>query len=204
LGGRIAEEIMYGAENVTTGASNDFQQCTQVASSMVTQLGMSEVIGQRYIGSGGGGGPPVSQKLKREIDGEVKRIVDLQYARGMFLLKSNRILLDRVAETLMEQEKINGDQLIMLINEVAMGGNLVNVDTAMNGHSYHREEKDDGADDDDDKNDDPSPPGFGRPKISVPTAAPRPQSIPFGVPHIFAMTDAPKQAGSNSQRGIWV
>ncbi|CAK0814503.1 unnamed protein product, partial [Prorocentrum cordatum] len=50
LGGRIAEEIINGKDNVTTGASNDFQQCTQVASAMVSQLGMSDVIGQRVVG----------------------------------------------------------------------------------------------------------------------------------------------------------
>merc|ERR1719502_324141 len=56
LGGRLAEEIVNGKDNVTTGASNDFQQCTQVAKTMVTQLGMSDVVGQRVIGESGGGG----------------------------------------------------------------------------------------------------------------------------------------------------
>merc|ERR1719389_1239003 len=57
LGGRLAEEIMNGRDNVTTGASNDFQQCTQVAEAMVKQLGMSDIVGQRVIGQDGGGGP---------------------------------------------------------------------------------------------------------------------------------------------------
>merc|ERR1719262_2070526 len=77
LGGRIAEEIINGKDNVTTGASNDFQQCTQVAKAMVSQLGMSELVGQRVVGQqesgnpfmgrdmmGGGGAPPVSQRLR--------------------------------------------------------------------------------------------------------------------------------------------
>merc|ERR1719364_459085 len=75
LGGRIAEELLNGYDNVTTGASNDFQQCTQTAQSMVMQLGMSEKVGQRAIGEqqgggggGGGGAPPVSQSTKRLID----------------------------------------------------------------------------------------------------------------------------------------
>merc|ERR1712151_655929 len=58
LGGRLAEEIINGKDNVTTGASNDFQQCTQVAQAMVTQLGMSEAVGQRIIGSNQQGGGP--------------------------------------------------------------------------------------------------------------------------------------------------
>merc|ERR1719327_2295661 len=91
LGGRIAEELINGADNVTTGASNDFQQCTQVASTMVMQLGMSEKVGQRHLGEGqggggpfmgrdfmGGGAPPISQKLKRTVDEEIKKIVDAQ------------------------------------------------------------------------------------------------------------------------------
>merc|ERR1719262_1828959 len=56
LGGRLAEEIINGKDNVTTGASNDFQQCTQVAQTMVTQLGMSEAVGQRIVGQGQQGG----------------------------------------------------------------------------------------------------------------------------------------------------
>jgi len=88
LGGRLAEEIIIGKDNVTTGASNDFQQCTQVAQAMVMQLGMSDTVGQRIVGSSGGGGgpfmgrdmmgggaPPVSQTLKQKIDAEVKRMV---------------------------------------------------------------------------------------------------------------------------------
>ena len=142
LGGRIAEELLNGRDNVTTGASNDFQQCTQVASAMVTQLGMSDVVGQRVIGGQGGGGgpfmgrdfmgggsPPVSQKLKEAVDTEVKRIVDEQYARGMFLLKSNMYLLDSLSAMLMDQEKVGGEELMKLINKVAMEGKLVDENT---------------------------------------------------------------------------
>merc|ERR1712084_161856 len=144
LGGRIAEEIINGKDNVTTGASNDFQQCTQVASAMVTQLGMSEVVGQRIVGqqqggSGpfmgrdfmGGGAPPVSQSLKVQVDAEVKRIVDAQYERGMHLLSSNMYILDGLAKELLDQEKVGGEQLIKLINEAAAQGKLVMSDQRM-------------------------------------------------------------------------
>merc|ERR1719327_1885909 len=116
LGGRIAEELVSGADNVTTGASNDFQQCTQVAQAMVMQFGMSDKVGQRAIGEGqggggpfmgrdfmGGGAPPVSQSLRQMVDAEVKRIVEVQYERGMKLLTSNMHLLDAVAGKLLEQ-----------------------------------------------------------------------------------------------------
>merc|ERR1719262_2107853 len=73
LGGRIAEELLNGYDNVTTGASNDFQQCTQVAQTMVTQLGMSDKVGQRFLGGQGeAGASPWSQALRSEVDAEMQ------------------------------------------------------------------------------------------------------------------------------------
>merc|ERR1719476_468200 len=138
LGGRLAEEIINGPDNVTTGASNDFQQCTQVATAMVAQLGMSDAVGQRIIGQQGGGGnpfmgcdmmgggaPPVSQSLRQLVDSEVRRIVDEQYRRGMELLRANMYLLDSLAELLLEREKVGGEELMKLINMAAVQGKLV-------------------------------------------------------------------------------
>ncbi|OLP73483.1 ATP-dependent zinc metalloprotease FtsH 3, partial [Symbiodinium microadriaticum] len=137
LGGRLAEEIINGKDNVTTGASNDFQQCTQVAKQMVMSLGMSPEIGQRLLGGQQGGGPfmgrdfmgqgapPMSQALKQKVDGEVKRIVDEQYQRGMKLLRDNMYLLDELAKLLMEEEKVSGEQLMKLINKAAAEGKLI-------------------------------------------------------------------------------
>lgn len=135
LGGRLAEEIINGKDNVTTGASNDFQQCTQVAKQMVMQLGMSPEIGQRMLGGQQGGpfmgrdfmgqgAPPMSQALKQKVDDEVKRIVDEQYQRGMKLLRDNMYLLDELAKMLLEQEKVSGEELIKLINKAAVDGKL--------------------------------------------------------------------------------
>ena len=127
LGGRLAEEIINGKDNVTTGASNDFQQCTQVAKQMVMSLGMSPEIGQRLLGGQQGGGPfmgrdfmgqgapPMSQALRQQVDAEVKRIVDEQYQRGMKLLRDNMYLLDELAKKLMEEEKVSGEQLMKLL-----------------------------------------------------------------------------------------
>jgi len=137
LGGRLAEEIINGKDNVTTGASNDFQQCTQVAKQMVMTLGMSPEVGQRLLGGQQGGGPfmgrdfmgqgapPMSQSLKQTVDAEVKRIVDEQYKRGMTLLRDNMYLLDELAKLLMEEEKVSGEQLMKLINKAAAEGKLV-------------------------------------------------------------------------------
>lgn len=144
LGGRLAEEIINGKDNVTTGASNDFQQCTQVAEAMIKQLGMSDVVGQRVIGQGIGGGafmgrdlmrggtqpvsraraPPVSQSLRQKIDAEVRRMVDAQYERGFNLLSSNRFLLDTLAQKLLDREKVSGRELREMVNTIAAQGKL--------------------------------------------------------------------------------
>ena len=148
LGGRLAEEIINGRDNVTTGASNDFQQCTQVAKQMVMSLGMSPEIGQRLLGGQQGGGPfmgrdfmgqgapPMSQALKQKVDAEVKRIVDEQYQRGMKLLRDNMYLLDELAKQLMAEEKVSGEQLMKLINKAAAEGKLVMGNTKMAVAAY--------------------------------------------------------------------
>lgn len=125
LGGRIAEEMLLGKANVTTGASGDFQQCTQVAKTMVMKLGMSEIIGQRSLSDDA----PLSQALRQQIDSEVKRIVDEQYARGKKLLESNEFLLRNLSNKLLAKEKVNGDELVRMIHEISSMGKLVNVDS---------------------------------------------------------------------------
>jgi len=85
LGGRLAEEIINGKDNVTTGASNDFQQCTQVAQAMVMQLGMSDTVGQRIVGSSGGGGGPF---MGRDI-WVVEHRLCLRRSSRRLMLKSN-------------------------------------------------------------------------------------------------------------------
>jgi len=160
LGGRLAEEIINGKDNVTTGASNDFQQCTQVAETMVKQLGMSDVVGQRVIGGQeggggpfmgrdfmGGGAPPVSQSLRQKIDAEVRRIVDEQYERGMKLLSSNMSLLHALAEKLMDQEKVSGEELMKLVNETAAQGKLTLAAAAYTGELAPSESEDRSDDD---------------------------------------------------------
>ena len=118
LGGRIAEEIINGKDQVTTGASNDFQQCTNTAKMMVEQMGMSDVIGPRNVqppqGSmyGGQSGGMQGSVIKERIDQEIDRILNEQYERGMKLLTDNRDVLDAIAKILIEEEKIDGKQLL--------------------------------------------------------------------------------------------
>lgn len=124
LGGRIAEEIINGKDQVTTGASNDFQQCTNTAKMMVEQMGMSDVIGPRNVQPPGGsmyGGQTGSVQgsvIKEKVDKEIDRILDEQYQRGMKLLTENRDVLDEIAKYLIEEEKIDGKQLLQLIKNI--------------------------------------------------------------------------------------
>jgi cell division protease FtsH len=114
LGGRAAEEIVFNM--VTTGPSDDLRQVTNVARLMVTQYGMSERLGPRTFGNGGGqvflgreiyGERDYSEQYAEEIDNEVKRIIQVQYQRARNTLLENRDKLDSLAQVLIEQETLD-------------------------------------------------------------------------------------------------
>ncbi|BDA44051.1 ATP-dependent zinc metalloprotease FTSH 1, chloroplastic [Coccomyxa sp. Obi] len=126
LGGRIAEELIFGEDNVTTGASNDFMQVARTAKMMVTQMGFSKKLGQVAWTSGGGPsflgqsmGQPAdcSGQTSDEIDSEVKALVDRAYRRAKDLMQSNINVLHKTAEVLLEREQIDGDEFLRLILE---------------------------------------------------------------------------------------
>ncbi|CDF33542.1 cell division protein FtsH [Chondrus crispus] len=127
LGGRIAEEIIYGDDEVTTGASNDLQRVTQVAKQMVTRFGMSEKVGQLVVSSEGSnpflgrqmasGSPQLSSVMRTDIDDEVRRLVNVAYTRAKSLLTNNRPLLDALAEMLIEKETVSAEEFQRLIAE---------------------------------------------------------------------------------------
>jgi len=112
LGGRVAEEIIFGEEEVTTGASNDLQQVARVARQMITRFGMSDKLGPVALGRQGGGvflGRDIasdrdfSNRTAAAIDQEVSALVDQAYQRAKDVLVSNRIVLDKIAEMLVEK-----------------------------------------------------------------------------------------------------
>lgn len=114
MGGRAAEEIVFN--QFTTGASSDLQKATSWARSMVTQFGMSELLGPRTFGSGGGSlflGREIgeqrdySEEAAEQIDQEVKRIVENAYNRAKTVLTDNRAKLDMLAKILIEQETLD-------------------------------------------------------------------------------------------------
>lgn len=132
LGGRIAEEIVFGDDDVTTGASNDLQRVTQVAKQMVTRFGMSKKIGQLALNTDSSnpfmgrqmatGSPQLSSVMRNDIDDEVRRLVDVAYTRAKSLLVQNRKLLDDLAKMLIEKETVSAEDFQRLIaqNEIEM------------------------------------------------------------------------------------
>ena len=131
LGGRLAEEIIYGEEEVTTGASNDLQQVTRVARQMVTRFGMSDRLGPVALGRQNGNvfmGRDIasdrdfSNETAAAIDEEVRNYVDQAYSRAKKVLTDNRHILDRLAEMLIEKETVEADELqnVLAENDVTM------------------------------------------------------------------------------------
>jgi len=131
LGGRIAEEIIFGEEEVTTGASNDLQQVARVARQMVTRFGMSDRLGPVALGRQQGNmflGRDIaserdfSEETAATIDDEVRSLVDEAYKRAKDVLTGNRHILDKLAEMLVDKETVDSDELQQLLatNEVRM------------------------------------------------------------------------------------
>lgn len=131
LGGRIAEEIIFGDEEVTTGASNDLQQVARVARQMVTRFGMSDRLGPVALGRQQGNpflGRDIvaerdfSEETAAAIDDEVRNLVDQAYRRAKEVLVKNRRVLDLISERLIEKETVDAEELqaILNANEVTM------------------------------------------------------------------------------------
>ena len=124
LGGRVAEEITFG--EVSTGASNDFQRATGIARRMVTEFGMSDKLGPLQFGQQQGGQVFLGRDLQNdqnysdsiayEIDLEIQRIVKECYARAKKILTENRDKLELVANTLLEVETLDAQQIKHLVD----------------------------------------------------------------------------------------
>jgi cell division protease FtsH len=124
FGGRVAEELVFGAERVTTGASDDIRQATGLAQRMVTEFGFSSRLGpllysaqqqEGFLGQGGGGRLNVSDATARIIDEEVRRIVEEGEARARAILTANLDDLRRLASALLEHETLTGAEICSLM-----------------------------------------------------------------------------------------
>ncbi len=120
MGGRVAEELIFGPEAVTTGAANDIQRATEIARNMVTKWGLSERLGpltyadeegEVFLGHAITQHKMVSDETAKAIDEEVRRIVDRNYARAKQLLQKNLDKLHAMAEALMKYETIDAEQI---------------------------------------------------------------------------------------------
>jgi cell division protease FtsH len=120
MGGRVAEEIIFGADKVTTGASGDIRMATDMARRMVTEWGLSDKLGMIYYGSnqeetflgyGGGKSSGLSEDTAKLIDVEIKRLVQEGYDRAMHVLTTKRDELEKVALGLLEHETLSGDDI---------------------------------------------------------------------------------------------
>ena len=119
-GGRLAEEIIYGPQNVSTGASNDIKVATNLARNMVTQWGYSEKLGpllyaeeegEVFLGRSVGKSKHVSDETARIIDEEIKSIIDVNYVRARKLLNENMDILHAMKDALMKYETIDAPQI---------------------------------------------------------------------------------------------
>jgi cell division protease FtsH len=123
FGGRVAEEVVFGSEKVTTGAANDIEQATQIARRMVTQFGMSDKVGviavgdqeqEIFLGREIVQRRGISERMNEVVDSEVKRIIDDAYARARQILTVHRELLDRMAAALLERETLDREEIELI------------------------------------------------------------------------------------------
>ena len=161
MGGKVAEELIFGEENVTSGASSDIQQVTRIAKAMVTQFGMSDKLGNidyanrqdTYLGpqSGGVSAGPDTQEI---IDAEVRKLVDEGYARAKQILTDHADQLENMAQGLLEYETLTGAEIKKVIA----------------GEALNR-----GSDDDDDTDT-----GGNAPSVAAVPKTKKPKSTPKG------------------------
>jgi len=153
MGGRIAEEHIFGHDMVTSGASSDIQMATNMARAMVTQYGMSDILGplaygeneqEVFLGHSVAKQKNVSEDTAQKIDAEIKKIVETCYERAKTILKTEEDGLHIIAKGLLEYETLSGDEIKGLLN----------------GETPHRDTADGGGD--------------GSPVITVPKAGRRP------------------------------
>ncbi|SPQ93876.1 AAA+ ATPase domain-containing protein [Plasmodiophora brassicae] len=113
MGGRVAEELIFGPDNVTTGASSDLKSATNIATNMVTKWGMSDKVGP--IDHDERSMKDISPETRRLIDGEIRNLLDLSKDRATALLQSHRTDLERIAKALLEYETLSLDEIRQVI-----------------------------------------------------------------------------------------
>jgi cell division protease FtsH len=125
MGGRVAEELSFGAENVTSGAQSDIDQATKLARAMVTQWGYSKELGlvsygenqeEVFLGHSVARHQNVSEETARKIDAEIKKLVDGGYKTAKSILTKKKKDLETLAQGLLEYETLSGEEITDLLN----------------------------------------------------------------------------------------
>jgi cell division protease FtsH len=125
MGGRPAEQHVFGDAAVTTGAGNDLERATELARKMVCEWGMSSMgpltFGKReeaiFLGKEFARHQDYSEATAVEIDGEIKRLVENAYGRAQQTLSENRPVLDKIAAALLEREVLEGEEVYAMVSE---------------------------------------------------------------------------------------
>nr|YP_010336944.1 cell division protein [Madagascaria erythrocladioides]QUE28978.1 ftsH [Madagascaria erythrocladioides]UNJ16529.1 cell division protein [Madagascaria erythrocladioides] len=125
LGGRAAEEVVFGDAEVTTGAGNDLQQVTSMARQMVTRFGMSQIGplslenqgGDPFLGRAMSSNSDYSDSVATNVDAQVKNIVDNCYEQALQIIAQNRVVIDRLVDLLIEKETIEGHEFRNIVEE---------------------------------------------------------------------------------------
>nr|YP_010851492.1 Cell division protein FTSH [Echinothamnion hookeri]WGH14295.1 Cell division protein FTSH [Echinothamnion hookeri] len=125
LGGRAAEEIVFGESEITTGASNDLQQVTSMARQMVTRFGMSTIgpmsleneDSNPFLGRGMGNTNEYSDEIAIKVDSQIKLIVDECHNKTRDIIKNNRVIIDKLVDILIEKETIDGNEFANIIKQ---------------------------------------------------------------------------------------
>ena len=146
LGGRLAEELAYGQDMVTTGASNDIQQVASIAKRMVKEWGMSDKVGRVVLSDQSGGGsfmgqmmlqrtPQWGNKLLGAVEEEVERLVNNSYLIAKQILIDNKELLEHVTGVLIDQEAVSAEEFQMMLVQF----NAQTIDYKIIGDERNRE-----------------------------------------------------------------
>merc|ERR1712087_615379 len=126
LGGRLAEEIIYGEDMVTTGASNDIQQVANIAKRMVKEWGMSDKVGRVALSEPSGQGPFMGLRMMQRqtmwgnkilgtVEEEVERLVNNSYLIAKQILSENNDLLEHLTQVLIDQEVVSAEEFQMML-----------------------------------------------------------------------------------------
>ena len=124
MGGRIAEELIFGSKKVTSGASNDIEVATKMARNMVTRFGMSDKLGpltygeneeEIFLGRSIARHQNVSEETSKNIDQEIKSIIDNCYNRAKVIIDKHQDILHNLANALIQFETLNGDEIATIV-----------------------------------------------------------------------------------------